>query len=433
MKPRRSWTGLSGLLLIASVVAVGNIDTAHAAALPCPTGVAHRGNATSGGPAENSINAFNASFAAGSKWVESDVHFTSDSVPVIMHDATVDAMTNGTGAIAKMTVAKFRALTLPDGQHPPTLDQLLAVVTAAPGRNLLLEVKAAGITTEQEQILLAKLRGLESRVHVMAFANRFPTVQHLKAADPSLTVEILGYDPIVPAPSGVVSENLEYTYLTAARVADLHYRGFDVKGWVANSPTAWASLRQMGVDAIITNKVADYLHWAATTCPSGTSTPPAVREFVTNQSVETDLTGWTGTWSANSLNTRVSGGYDGSYAIRSVNNSTSAAQHGFTSKPETLDGTTNATAAAKAYTAGVWVKPDVVGQKLNLYVRERNSAGTTVGSKTATITTTSGWQHLAAAYTAAATGNRISLTVWATTSAANQGFTADSLSFTTPN
>ena len=293
-------------------------------------------------------------------------------------------------------------------------------------------MKAAGITATQEQILLAKLRGLESRVHVMAFANRFPTVQHLKAADPSLTVEILGYDPIIPAPSGVVSENLEYTYVTAARVADLHYRGQAVKAWVANSPTAWASLRQMGVDAIITNKVADYLTWAATTCPSGTSTP-GVHEFVTNKSLETDLTGWTGTWSANSVSSRVSGGYDGSYAIRSVNNSASAAQHGFTSKPETLDGTTNATVAGKAYTASVWVKPDLAGQKLNLYVRERNPAGTTVGSKTTVITATSGWQQLATTYTSVGSGNRISLTVWSTTSASSQGFTADALSFTTPN
>jgi glycerophosphoryl diester phosphodiesterase len=431
MNPRRSWTALSGLILIAAlVVAIGNVEAAEAAAAPCPTGIAHRGNTTSGGPAENSVNAFNASFAAGSKWVESDVHFTSDSVPVIMHDATVDAMTNGTGPIAGMTAAQFRALTLPDGQHPPTLDQLLAVITAASGRNLLLEVKAAGVTAAQEQILLTKLRGLESRVHVMAFANRFPTVQHLKAADPSLTVEILGYDPIVPAPVGVVSENLEYTYVTTARVADLHYRGQAVKAWVANSSTAWASLRQMGVDAIITNKVADYLHWAATACPSST---PGVQEFVTNRSVETDLTGWTGTWSANSVTSRVSGGYDGSYAIRSVNSSSAAAQHGFTSKPETLDGTTNATVAGKAYTASVWVKPDLAGQKLNLYVRERNAAGTTVGSKTAVLTAATGWQQLVAGYTSVGSGNRISLTVWSTTSASNQGFTADALSFTTPN
>jgi hypothetical protein len=66
-------------------------------------------------------------------------------------------------------------------------------------------------------------------------------------------------------------------------------------------------------------------------------------------------------------------------------------------------------------------------------VRERNSAGATVGSKTATITATTGWQQLVAGYTSVATGNRISPTIWSTTSAPNQGFTADWLGFTTPH
>jgi hypothetical protein len=290
------------------------------------------------------------------------------------------------------------------------------------------------LSAAREEILLGKLRGLESRVHLMAFAAPFPAVQHLKAADVALTINILGYDPILPPPAGLASENLEYTYLTAARVNDLHYRGRQVKAWTVNDATSWALMRSWGVDAIITNKVTEYLRWAATNCPSGTSTPPpGVHEYVTNKSVETDLTGWTGTWSLNSVNTRVSGGYDGSYAIRSVNNSSAAAQHGFTSKPETLDGTTNATVGGKTYTASAWVKPDIAGQKLNLYIRERNAAGATVGSKTATISTVAGWQPISASYSSVASGNRISLTLWSTTSLAAKGFTADALSFTTPN
>ncbi len=429
MPTRRSWIPL--LTLIAGlIVAIGNTNSSPAeaaAAVPCPVGIAHRGNAA--GAPENSLNAFKASFAAGATWVESDVQFTSDSVPVIMHDGTVDRMTNGTGSIAGMTAARFTALTFADGQHPPTLDQLLAVITAGSNRHLLLEIKPTGLSAAREQILLNKLRGLESRVHVMAFAAPFPAVQHLKTADPALTISILGYDPILPPPAGIVSENLEYTYLTAARVSDLHYRGQQVKAWTVNDATNWARLRQWGVDAIITNKVTEYLQWEATACPS--STPPAGHEYVINKSVETDLTGWTGLWSSNSVSTRVSGGYDGNYAIRSVNSSSAAAQHGFTSSPETLDGTTNATAAGKTYTASVWVKPDVAGQKLNLYVRERNSNGATVGSKTGVLTTLAGWQQLTTTYSAVASSNRISLTVWSSGSAATKGFTADSMSFTT--
>jgi glycerophosphoryl diester phosphodiesterase len=514
-----------GILLCLVTITIGNTQFVSAA-MPCPMVIAHKGNTYSGGPSENSINAFTNAFNIGSQWVETDVHFTSDSVPVLMHNPTVDDATDGTGAIASMTAAKFTSLHLADGQHPPTLDQLMAVLLANPNRHLLLEMKAATITTAQEQILLQKLQGHEDQVYIYAFANRYPTVQHLKAADPAFTTSILGYDPILPPPAGIASEDLEYTYLTQARVDQLHALGLKVKAWTPDNATAWASMRQMGVDVVITNKSRDYLNWAKATCPadptpsapivsmsaptasstvSGTTTisanasdagaitsvqfqlnganlgnavtsapysldwdttavadgtytlravatnsaslqttsqqvtvtvkntvtvPPTTVEYVINKSFESDITGWTGLWSANSKSTRIAGGYDGGYSIRSVNTSSAAAAHGFTTKPEVLDGVTNATVAGKAYAATAWVRPDSVGQKLNLYVRERDIAGNTVGSKTVTVTTKdTNWQQITNTYGAAHTGDRISITIYSASSATNKGFNADLISF----
>ena len=74
------------------------------AALPCPTAIAHRGNAYPGGPPESSIGAFNAAFSAGATWVETDVRFTKDGVPVLMHDSTVDRTTTGTGTVTGLAI-----------------------------------------------------------------------------------------------------------------------------------------------------------------------------------------------------------------------------------------------------------------------------------------------------------------------------------------
>jgi hypothetical protein len=81
---------------------------------------------------ENSIGAFNATFDAGGKWIETDVQFTSDAVPVLMHDSTVDRTTSRSGSIASMTAHRFTALTMNDGQHPPTLDQALDLCAVNP-------------------------------------------------------------------------------------------------------------------------------------------------------------------------------------------------------------------------------------------------------------------------------------------------------------
>jgi hypothetical protein len=170
--------------------------------------------------------------------------------------------------------------------------------------------------------------------------------------------------------------------------------------------------------------------------PDPTPTPIlGVQELVGNTSFETDLSGWTGIQSSVSVSTRVAGGYDGSYAIRSVNNSNSTTSNGFISKPHWLDGSAgNATVAGTVYTGSVWVKPDFVGQKLNLYLRELDSRKNTVSSKTVVLTAQStNWQQVTNEYTAHSTGDALGFYVFASNSTAHTGFTADLLSLTTPN
>jgi hypothetical protein len=162
---------------------------------------------------------------------------------------------------------------------------------------------------------------------------------------------------------------------------------------------------------------------------------PATQEFVTNPSFEADLSGWTGVETATSLNTRVAGGYDQAYSLRSVNNSSTAANNGFISKPSWLDGSAGkATVAGKVYSGSVWIKPDYVGQKFNLYLREISPSNTTVGSKTTTLTAAStNWQKLTNDYMAKGSGNSLSFHVFTTSAAARSGFNADALSLTTTN
>src|SRR4051794_10527930 len=95
--------------------------------------IGHRGAA--GHAPENTYAAFDRGLAMGVDGVETDLRTTRDGVLVLLHDATVDRTTNGTGAIAEMTweeaqrldaAARFR-----DGAHEfggqriPCLDEFL--------------------------------------------------------------------------------------------------------------------------------------------------------------------------------------------------------------------------------------------------------------------------------------------------------------------
>ena len=101
----------------------------------------HRGD--SANYPENTMAAFRAAIAAGVDMIETDVRLSSDGVPVLIHDRTVDRTTDGTGYVKEKTFAELRALnagTETAPQQIPTLEELLELL-ATTDVTLNLEVK----------------------------------------------------------------------------------------------------------------------------------------------------------------------------------------------------------------------------------------------------------------------------------------------------
>ena len=57
---------------------------------------------------ENTMSAFQSALLRGYKAVETDVQFTKDNVPVILHDSTINRTSNGTGRIMDLTFDEVR-------------------------------------------------------------------------------------------------------------------------------------------------------------------------------------------------------------------------------------------------------------------------------------------------------------------------------------
>lgn len=93
--------------------------------------IAHRG--LSSQAPENTLAAFKAAKAHGFTYVECDVRFTSDGVPVLVHDETIDRTSNGSGSVAGMTYATLSTLDFGSwfndgyaGEKIVTLEEFLA-------------------------------------------------------------------------------------------------------------------------------------------------------------------------------------------------------------------------------------------------------------------------------------------------------------------
>ncbi len=91
---------------------------------------AHRGGAGPGLP-ENCIATFEATLAHTYSLLEIDPRLTSDSEVIVLHDATLERTTNGSGTVAKQTWQELKQLRLKDAagavtEHSiPTLDEVL--------------------------------------------------------------------------------------------------------------------------------------------------------------------------------------------------------------------------------------------------------------------------------------------------------------------
>lgn len=92
-----------------------------------PLLVAHRG--FSSVRPENTCSAFKAAVDAGFDGYEFDLHTTKDGEWVVIHDDTVDKMTDGTGDVEDFTLEEIRKLTIDAGNGKKHLENMVERTT----------------------------------------------------------------------------------------------------------------------------------------------------------------------------------------------------------------------------------------------------------------------------------------------------------------
>lgn len=97
---------------------------------------------------ENTLLAFKAAVELGVDQLELDVRVTKDNELVIIHDATVDRTTNGTGKVCEMTLEELKALdaggwmgTEYAGLKIPTLQEFMELIKDHPTMTIDVELK----------------------------------------------------------------------------------------------------------------------------------------------------------------------------------------------------------------------------------------------------------------------------------------------------
>jgi glycerophosphoryl diester phosphodiesterase len=225
--------------------------------------VGHRGGA--GVAPENTLPSFEAAWAAGVAWVETDVRLTRDGVPVLLHDAALDRTTTGHGAVSAITWDELQTVDAgvrfaPDfpGTRVPRLEELLA---AAAGRSgVLIELKAEPERPDllvERALAAVEAAGAREWVRLISFeADLLERVRQAAAGQSIATGFIASTAAGIIETAlrlGCLSIHPRQTALTPALVETARAAGLRINTWTANTPEQVCAAAEASVDEITTD------------------------------------------------------------------------------------------------------------------------------------------------------------------------------------
>jgi len=228
---------------------------------PGPLPFAHRGGASEA--PENTMPAFAHAVGLGYRYLETDVHATSDGVLVAFHDDHLDRVTDGHGRIADLPWSVVQ-LARVDGREPiPLLEDLLGTFPEA-----RVNIDAKHDAAAEPLAAVLRRTGAFDRVCVAAFSDkRVARVARLlgsavcTAMGPRQVALLAGAARGLPpgdrltAPCAQVPPGQGRMALVTERfVATAHRRGIQVHVWTIDDSAEMARLLDLGVDGIMTDR-----------------------------------------------------------------------------------------------------------------------------------------------------------------------------------
>ena len=213
-------------------------------------------HAACGGHApENTLQGVRAAIELGAEAIEIDVQASSDGVPVLMHDLTVDRTTDGEGAVAELTLDQLRGLDA-GGEPVPTLAEVLEITK---GRVLLvMEIKQPGIEEQVSHVVSEA----DAVGQVMTWSYRLKALKGMRAADPRIPCALLvsseGFDNWPATRERALSIGAQGVSVFFAsidqRIAeDCRRSGLALYSFTPDQPEQIEKLIEQGVDGICSN------------------------------------------------------------------------------------------------------------------------------------------------------------------------------------
>lgn len=253
-----------------------------------PVVIGHRGAA--GDSPENTLLSFETALAKGAQILESDIHLSSDGVPILLHDPDVERTSNGLGLASELAWAQLRELDAggrfenasgdnlfrEKGIGIPSLEEAFE---RFPEARFNLEIKCPGEAGIQATLDLIERFDRSDRTLLAAGEDEImrdlraaltthPVAPALGASLHEIVATIASALNGSPMPEGVMALQVPATFadkplVTQAFVDHAHAHGVEVHVWTINDLDEISALLDLDVDGIITDYPGRMHDWLA--------------------------------------------------------------------------------------------------------------------------------------------------------------------------
>lgn len=289
MMTRRALAASAAFFVALTVPAPARATTS----VPCPVVTAHAAGKLHA--PENTVVGIEASGASGASMVEMDVRWSANAntqanpgYPVLMHDATLDRTTNGTGNVADTGLTALTALLAQDyapwrtdptyaNVHVPWAYEFIQASRAA-GVDMLLDVKVT--PGEWGARKLMQYVDQASMASHLIYMGSPASVTAMRGWFPDLRYAVIEYPPAGRIYTGEYLRSIgadayavPYDRISPAAVAYWHSYDLQVITWTSDSaaidvPATWDRMHDAGVDVLVTNEPAAALAVLGCTPPT---------------------------------------------------------------------------------------------------------------------------------------------------------------------
>ncbi|MEO8239712.1 MAG: glycerophosphodiester phosphodiesterase family protein [Flavobacterium sp.] len=217
--------------------------------------IAHRG-AKAYEP-ENTLKAFQKALDLHADGIELDVHLSADGHLIVMHDETIDKMTNGKGFVNTLSLSELKSFLIADQYEIPTLNEVFDLINKKCLINI--ELKNRDTSTKVAALINEYISEKNWKYeHFIVSSFDWKALQEVHSLDSKIPIGVLtetDLDMALAFAELIKARAIhpDYQLLNPENTKKIQEKGFWALPWTVNELEDIQKMKNYNVNGIITD------------------------------------------------------------------------------------------------------------------------------------------------------------------------------------